>query len=504
MTSSNLASLSSSEKQELHELLQLKERRRLRNRISRYYPAEGPLRRELYQKHLEFFRLGATIRERLFIAANRIGKTEGTGGYEVTMHLTGQYPDWWEGRRFDSPVECWAANDSNLATRDIIQTVMLGPVGIEPGTGLIPGDLIINYTAKSGVPDGIDTVYVKHASGGTSILQFKSFEQGRKLWQGTKKHVVWFDEEPPFDVYTEGTMRTASTAPGELGGLVMCTFTPMLGMSEVVLHYLPDGKLEESKAESRRVVQAGWDDVPHLSDQEKQELLAAIPLYQRKARSQGIPMLGSGAIYPVDEDDFVVDDFVIPDYWPKGYGFDVGWNATAGLFGALDRANDILYLYSEYKRGKAEPEVHAAALKPRAQKMNGFADPAARASNQKDGSKLMGEYIGLGLNLMKADNAVEAGLFRVYERLTTGRLKIFRSLRGTLGEMRMYRRDEDGKVVKANDHLMDCLRYLVAMLGYLKYAPAVQEPIKDEDERLRRKAARGSEGRAGGLGWMGG
>lgn len=488
----------------MYELLQLQERRKIRNRISTYYPAEGPLRRELYQKHLEFFRLGAAIRERLFIAANRIGKTEGAGGYEVTLHLTGQYPDWWEGRRFNHPTEWWAANDSNLATRDIIQTCMCGPVGIEPGTGMIPGDAIINYSSKSGVTDGIDTVYVKHKSGGTSMLQFKSFEQGRKLWQGTKKHGVWFDEEPPFDVYTEGTMRTASTVPGEASGLVMCTFTPMLGMSEVVLHYMPDGKLEETKAESRRVVQAGWDDVPHLSDREKQELLAAIPAYQRKARSTGTPMLGSGAIYPVDEDDFVVDDFEIPDYWPRGYGFDVGWNATAAVFGALDRENDVLYLYSEYKRGKAEPEVHAAALRDRGKGLNGFADPAARSSNQKDGTKLLTDYITLGLNLMKANNAVESGLFRVYQRLTTGKLKIFRSLRGTMGEMRMYRRDEDGKVVKINDHLMDCLRYLVAMIEYLKYAPQKPAPIVDEDERLRRKAARSDAGRSGGLGWMGG
>jgi phage terminase large subunit-like protein len=488
----------------LHELLLLKQRRHLRNRISSLYPAEGPLRRELYTKHLEFFRLGASIRERLFMAANRVGKTEGAGGYEVSLHLTGQYPDWWEGRRFRDPVEAWAANDSNLSTRDIVQSVLCGPVGIEPGTGLIPGDLILSYSSKSGVPDGIDSIFVKHVTGGTSILQFKSFEQGRKAWQGTKKQVVWYDEEPPYDVYVEGAMRTASTVPGELGGIVLCTFTPMLGMSQVVLHYMPDGKVEEQQEHNtRRVVMAGWDDVPHLSDKEKQELLATIPPYQRKARTKGIPMLGSGAIYPIDEDDIVVPDFPIPAHWPRGYGFDVGWNATAGVWGALDRETDTLYLYSDYKRGKAEPDVHAAAIKSRGD-LYGFADPASLGRGQRDGKQLMKEYVDLGLKLQSAKNAVEGGLFSVLTRMTTGRLKVFKSMVGWLGEFRMYRRDEDGKVVKENDHEMDCTRYLVLMLDFLKFATVVEEPKIDKGDTDARLAAKARHAGAGSSGWMSG
>lgn len=432
------------------------------------------------------------------IAANRVGKTEGAGGYEIALHLTGEYPEWWEGRRFANPVEAWAANDSNLATRDIIQTALCGPPGIEPGTGLIPGDKIVRYTAKNGVPDGIDTIFVKHRTGGLSTCAFKSFEQGRKLWQGTKKQVVWFDEEPPMDVYTEGNMRTASTVPGEPPGLTICTFTPLQGMSEVVLHYMPEGKLSEDIPDSRVVVMAGWDDVPHLTETERKQLLTTIPPYQQKARSMGIPMLGSGAIYPIDEEDLLIDDMPIPEYWPRGYGFDVGWNATAALHGALNRETDVLYLWSEYKRGKAEPEVHASAVKARGAKIPGFSDPAALSRGQKDGSQLMVEYRDLGLNLMKAKNAVEAGLFAVYQRMTTGRLKIFRSLRQTLGELRMYRRDEDGKVVKENDHLMDCMRYLVQMIPLME-ALAEPPPPMDDDERLARKRrAGGGEGS-----WMG-
>jgi hypothetical protein len=82
-------------------------RRASENRIDSYYPDDGPLRRELYPKHLEFFRAGIEHRERCFLAANRVGKTEGVGGYEMVCHLTGEYPEWWDGRTFDHPIEAW-------------------------------------------------------------------------------------------------------------------------------------------------------------------------------------------------------------------------------------------------------------------------------------------------------------------------------------------------------------------------------------------------------------
>lgn len=204
------------------------------------YPDSGPLRRELYAKHLEFFALGATEPERLMLAANRVGKTEGVGGYEVALHATGLYPDWWPGWRFNKPTRIWAAGDTGNTTRDIIQAKLLGEPG-ELGTGLIPGDLLLRKTAKTGITDAVDTVYVRHASGGTSSIQFKSYDQGRRTFQGTRRDVVWFDEEPPLSVYLEGLQRTMSTQPNEPPGLTICTFTPLEGMSETVMYFLPEG-----------------------------------------------------------------------------------------------------------------------------------------------------------------------------------------------------------------------------------------------------------------------
>jgi phage terminase large subunit-like protein len=447
------------------QLLEELERRKSRRKLQTYFPDNGPLRRELYIKHQEFFAAGAGHRERLMLAANRVGKTEGVGGYELTLHLTGQYPPWWIGRRFDKPIKAWAAAKSGKTGRDIVQEKLMGPINAM-GTGLIPGDSIIRTTRATGQTDTFETVYIKHESGGMSILGFKSYEQGFEAFQGTEQDVIWLDEEPPLEVYTECLIRTMTT-----NGIVMLTFTPLLGMSDVVLLFLPGGRLEPTADGSKFVVMATWDDAPHLDENAKTELWKSIPPYQRDARSKGIPQLGSGAIYPVPESDFLVEAFTLPDAWPRGYGMDVGWNYTAGIWGAHDRATDTLYLYHEYKRSQSEPSIHVCGIKAPGSWIPGFIDPASRGRSQKDGTQLLEDYKSLGLELQIADNGVESGLYSVWNRLSTGRIKVFKSLSGWLGEFRLYRRDEKGRVVKEHDHLMDAMRYLESRIMQMKQKP---------------------------------
>lgn len=212
---------------------------------------------------------------------------------------------------------------------------------------------------------------------------------------------------------------------------------------------------------SRFCVQIGWDDVPHLSRQQKDELLDAFPLHEREARAKGVPMLGSGRIYPIDEKQLVIDPFEIPDYWPKAYGLDVGWKITSAHWGAWDRESDVVYLYSEHYMGQQPPQVHADAIKSRGAWMWGAIDPASAGASQRDGENLINEYRALGLNLVPADNSVEAGILACYRRMSSGRLKVFRNCLNWQSEYRIYRRDEKGKVVKENDHAMDDTRYLV-------------------------------------------
>lgn len=480
------------QKLELISLLEEKSRRKKYRLIDCYFPDEGPLRRELYKKHLEFFTLGTTSEERLALAANRIGKTETMGGYELACHLTGLYPKWWPGRKFDRPIEAWAAGKTGQTVRDIIQKKLLGPK-TAIGTGLIKGDLVEKTTPRPGIPDAIDTVYVKHASGGVSELGFKSYDQKRQSFEGTKKDVIWLDEECPLDIYTECLLRTTDTSGTEAkNGIVMVTFTPLLGMSEVVLQFLPGGQIEERKDGAKAVLMATWDDVPHLTEESKAKMLASIPPFQRDARSKGIPQLGAGAIYPVPESDFVVTDFQIPDHWPRVYGMDVGWNKTAVVFGAIDRETDTLYLYSEHYRGQAEPIIHAQSIKARGEWIPGVIDPASRGRNQKDGAQLLQTYIELGLDVDPAFNGVESGIYEVWQRLSSGRLKVCKSLTNWLSEFRLYRRDEKGRVVKDNDHLMDSTRYLV--MSGLERAKTKVVKKKEIHEYLS-----GSES----AGWMG-
>lgn len=241
----NLDALTPDELRELVACLEVLNRESQRNRIRLYYPDEGPLRRELYPKHMEFFRAGAKYRERCFMAANRIGKTEGAGGYEVTLHLTGQYPHWWDGRRFDMPTDGWACGKTTQTVRDILQAKLFGKVEYEgdvkrvDGTGLIPYECI-GRIVWSRTPDLIDTAMVKHVTGEWSKIGFKTYEQGRGAFEGTEKDWIWHDEEPPWDVYEECLIRTATT-----DGLMLSTFTPLEGATEVVNSFLPSKMLNE-------------------------------------------------------------------------------------------------------------------------------------------------------------------------------------------------------------------------------------------------------------------
>jgi len=212
---------------------------------------------------------------------------------------------------------------------------------------------------------------------------------------------------------------------------------------------------------SKYLVNAGWDDVPHLDEKTKAELLQATPPYLRDARTKGEPSLGAGAIYPVQLSEVLVDPFLIPPYWPRCYALDVGWNRTAALWGALDRQHDCWYLFTEHYRGKALPSTHATAIKARGEWIPGLIDPASRGRSQEDGQQLLATYRNLGLQLTESANALEAGIYDVWLRLSTGRLKVFRTLMNWQAEYRLYRRDEKGNVVTEFDHLMDDTRYIV-------------------------------------------
>ncbi len=237
---------------------------------------------------------------------------------------------------------------------------------------------------------------------------------------------------------------------------------------------------------SKYTVMAGWNDVPHLNEQTKRELLASTPPYLRDARSKGIPSLGSGAIYPIPLEDVICHPFQIPPFWRRGYGFDVGWNRTAAVWLAEDPTDGTIYAYAEHYMGQATPQVHALAIKARGEWIMGAIDPASRQRQQAEGLQLLATYQALGLHVVPAINAVEPGLYEVWSRLETGRLRFFSTLQNLQSEYRLYRRDENGKIVKKLDHLMDALRYGVMTfkaIGKVKPSGHSNTAARAADER---------------------
>lgn len=475
----------------LNSLLDTKLDRLKYNKLAYFYPEDGKFARSKYPKMLDFFKAGAKYDQRLLCAANRSGKTYGEAG-EFAMHATGIYPDWWEGRRFTKPISMLVVGVSNEETKNVLQKYLLGD-RIDPGSGMIPKDRIHGKPlSKAGTPEGVELIRVEHSTegvrDGVSTITFKTNEQGRETFQGTTYDYIWFDEEPDADVYEEALIRTATTE-----GLVVLTFTPLKGLSTVVNGFLKDGLILEGEHpddETKYVVNMTWDDIPHLSGKKKKALLASTAPHLRDARSKGLPVLGVGAIYPIPEIEIMVDPFPIPDDWERSYGLDVGWNRTAAVWVARDPNTDIYYLYSEYYRGQAEPIVHAAGISARGKNLSGAVDPRSDSSNQVDGTRLLQLYIEHGLDLIPADNAVEAGVMKVYQMISTGQLKIFSTMMNWRSEYRRYQRKENGQINKKDDHLMDATRYW-AMSGIDLLRPLHAED--EEEEFYAGPEAGGSE-----------
>lgn len=396
------------------------------------------------------------------MAGNQLGKTV-AGAAEATMHLTGLYPDWWQGKRFDNAITMMAGSESYELTRDGVQRLLVGPPMTEEewGTGYIPQSAIVDTTRRSGVSGALDTVTVRHSSGGVSTLLLKAYEQGRGKWQANTVEYVWFDEEPPEDVYFEGITRTNATQ-----GSIAVTFTPLKGMSAVVARYL----LEES--EDRQVISMTIDDALHYTPEERAKIIASYPAHERDARTKGLPTMGSGLIFPVVEEDITVEPFEIPAQWVQIGGLDFGWDhPTAGAHLAWDRDADVVYLVKDYRQRQATPVFHAAALKawgtwlPWSWPHDGNNDTAA-------GENLSKQYGDQGLNMLPeratfedGSNSVEAGLMDMLDRMLTGRFKVFRTCGSWLEERRLYHR-KDGKIVKERDDVISASRYALMMLRF--------------------------------------
>lgn len=445
--------MSRDDKVELLALLDERSRRARMNKLRNYRP---------YAKQREFHTLGATVRERLLMAGNQLGKTF-CAGSELAMHLTGKYPDDWQGRRWDRPVITWVASETMEVSRDAAQRVLLGRA-TERGTGSIPGDDIESIAPYPNVKDAAALCRVRHVSGGTSMVTFKSYDQGRAKFQGDTIDLIWFDEEPPPEIYSEGLTRTNATH-----GIAMMTFTPLLGMSEVVRLF------NDASNPDRAVVRMGIKDAEHYTQEQRDKIIASYPEHEREARANGVPMLGEGAVFPIARSKIEYEPFPLPAHWPRICGLDFGWDhPTAAAWLAWDRDADCVYVYDCYAESRETPVIHSAAIRARGDWIPVAWPHDGLQHDKGSGEQIAEQYRKQGVEMLPeratfedGTNGVEAGVMGMLERMQTGRLKVASHLGQWFDEFTGYHRDK-GRIVKERDDILSATRYGIMMLRSAK------------------------------------
>lgn len=438
-----------------------------------------------YPKQAEFHRVGGDedVRERLLMAGNQVGKTLSAAA-ETAMHLTGKYPDWWEGVRYDRPVTWMAASETGKLTRDGVQVHLCGWPKYPKGQGMIPALDLLETPAAQGLPDAYDYIRVQHydkdgVKDGESLCYLRSYDQGRARVQSLTLDGVWLDEEPDLDYYSECLTRTNVVL-----GPVYLTFTPLKGMSDVVKRFMLD------QQEGTAIISMTIEDALHYSAEHRRKVIAGYPEHEKEARSMGIPILGSGRIFPVPEEWLKESQIVIPVHWPRIAGIDFGYDhPTAVAWMAWDRDADVVHVYDCHRVKKQTPVFHASAIKARPTWIP-MAWPHDAYQHDKGGScdQLCAQYRKEGVNMLPAHATHapdpeqnqkegeggygrEAGLTMMLDRMNTGRLKVAAHLNDWWEEFRLYHR-QDGKVVDENDDLMSATRYGLMMLRHSKIQPA--------------------------------
>ena len=414
-----------------------------------------------YPWQLKLYKAGLKNKQRMLMAANRVGKTASMA-VEVAYHLTGKYPDWWEGIRFNKPTSVWCLGVSGEQLRDVVVKELFGNYlgdGKFDGSGLITQDLVYQVTPAMGTPRLPRDVAVRYATGNTSLVSFKSYSQGQHVLMGSSQDFIWIDEESVDPtIYPQVLTRTATGNDGG-GGYVVLTFTPENGVTELVTQFL------DHRVDGQYLQNVTWDDAPHITDATKKQLLAAIPEYQRDMRSKGIPILGEGMVFPIAEEVIKCEPFEIPAHYKKLCAIDFGiTHPTTVVWTAYNPDNDTIYVYDCYKKEGEIPAVHASAIKSRGKTIPVIYPHDGDSTEKGSGRTLAEMYVEAGVLMIgkfsNADgsNYVEPGLMEMLERFRTGRLQVFSNLTPWFEEFRRYHRKK-GKIHKQFDDLIDATRY---------------------------------------------
>lgn len=453
------------------------------NKAAQYFPDTGPFARDKYPMQMGMMRAGQKHRLRALVGGNGSGKSLWLA-LESYFHLSGKYPKWWEGFKFNKPLNAWLCGMDSKALRAGLQTILFGGVGDDDfGTGVIAKEDMIDEHgqlqkwAMAGTANCIGQFRVKHYTNGIfdgwSICEFMTYDQGWQKFQGPTKDWIGFDEEPDDGkIFAESMMRLRGKDGGK-PGLFLAAFTPTGGMRDVYLTFVPNGIFPTNglhpEDPSKYTARIGWSTSPHLDDDFKTSALAQLKLTDPnniEARTEGYAAMGSGRVYPIDEDFVIVPKQAIPTYWKKCYAMDPGQANFAVIWIAQDSNTGVMYIYDEYKYGKVVYLIHAEAIKNRGEWIQGGIDPHEAVKPRDSGETVQSYFESQGLSLMAAKGDPDALRMRIRALFESGALKIFDSCTSLIKEIRTFRFDgDDPNRIARNqeDHLCDAMMYAICV-----------------------------------------
>ena len=412
--------------------------------------------------------------ETLFAGLNQAGKSTALC-MKASYHLTGIYPDGYDGPKFKGPIQAAIGGETAQSTRDLLCDRLLGGLQ-DRGSGFIPEscydpqkDIV---RLSGGIANQIDYFLVRHHNehghfDGMSKCMVFSYSTGWQRLQGYTLNWIGIDEEPPFPVYDEFSARLNATK-----GRMDISMTPLRGETELYLLF------ENDNSGIRALVNYDIDDATHMDDDHRRSLMLKYKSHPlAEARLHGRPVRGVGLIYTMPDELLVMDDFQVPPHWPQIIGLDfphgVGFFALVKM--AYDRDNDMVYVTGEYKdHGKDTfAYAHRALAMGASEVVCAWPHDAGRGFI--NGGTIKQKYDELGLRMLstsahfigpdgKRTFAIMTAIEDVIDRMQAGGFKIFSSCQEILMEKRRYRHDAGRVKTKQDDHLIDAMHKGIMML----------------------------------------
>lgn len=471
----------------LHQKLQELNYRYQYKKIDFYFPKTGEFSRDKYPKHMAWIAAGKEYNTRGLIGGNGSGKTL-TASFEVSHHLTGQYPEDWEGRKFKKPVKCYIASINIKQLKAGIQQALFGSY-TEPGTGLIPKENLTDekgaiqvWAMAGGV---IGSARIKHYTNGifdgwSEVFMF-TYEQGWESFQGYNADIQWLDEDPGYKpkIVSESLARTRGPAGQE--GMYIFTGVPLAGKTPMYMTFFSNGRpVANANKEMGTYTEIlnVWTDAPHLSEEWKRQQLEKLKISDPNsivARFEGLPTAGAGRVYPFRDDQVIVPAPKITKEWRRCYGFDPGWQHAAVIWVAQDPNTLVKYIYAEYQEGLKVDAIHAAAIKARGDWIPGGMDPhGARHLNTSTGVNTLNYYTTLGLNIIPAKGEKTVIRNMILGMFEAGSLKIVDSCTGLIDDLHnlVYDENKPDKVAeKQMDHRPDAMEYALTVFELIACTP---------------------------------